>query len=142
MIVKFKDLKTLREKLKSKKIVFAGGTFDLLHNGHVKYLAKLKSMGNIVVIAISSDIRVKQRKGPSRPILNQSERLTLIDSIKYVDYSLIAPDYIKNGIYPTIQVANELKPDIFVAIEKKWLKSAKKINSTSRIIKKILRNYK
>jgi len=125
MIINFKDLAGLRTGLRDKTIVFSGGTYDLLHPGHINYLEKLKSMGDVVVVAISPDKSVKRRKGEGRPILNESERLSLVNSIKYVDYALIAPDYTEGGTGGTVQCLLELKPDIFVSIDPKWIEFVK-----------------
>lgn len=155
MIITLKELEKLRTKLSGKKIIFAGGTFDLLHIGHIDYLANLKSMGDIVVIAVSPDKRVKQRKGSRRPILSQNERLLLIDSIRYVDYTLLAPSSIKNGGVPTIQIIKKLKPNVFVSADKRWLKfsdeippttelkivNRSRIDSTTKIINRIVKKY-
>ena len=155
MIITFKELEKLRTELMGKKIIFAGGTFDLLHKGHVNYLANLKNMGDVVVIAISSDKRVKQRKGTLRPILSESERLFLTDSIRYVDYALLSPSLIKDGEVPTIRIIKKLKPDVFVSADKKWLHFSNeipittklkivtrdRINSTTKIINRIIKRY-
>ena len=55
MIIKFSELPALRRSLRNKKIVFAGGAFDLLHQGHIEALKDLRRHGDIVVIAVSSD---------------------------------------------------------------------------------------
>lgn len=156
MIVKFSELPRLRRTLRGKKIVYAGGTFDLVHNGHIEALKNLRKFGDIVVIAVSSDTRVRQRKGWRRPILSQRERLACMDAIRYVDYSLIAPEPPRNKPVPTIRILAALRPDIFVSADKRWLPFRReieklgvrlmiiprnRINSTTRIINKILRIY-
>jgi rfaE bifunctional protein nucleotidyltransferase chain/domain len=65
--------------------VFVNGTFDLLHPGHISLLNSAKSYGNILLVAIDSDERVKQLKGSSRPINNQEARKTILENLKPVD---------------------------------------------------------
>jgi D-beta-D-heptose 7-phosphate kinase/D-beta-D-heptose 1-phosphate adenosyltransferase len=156
MIVKFSQLSSLRKRLNDKKIVFAGGTFDLMHCGHVESFRNLRKFGDVVVVAVTTDKRVKQRKGIKRPILGQKERCDIVDSIRYVDYSLIAPQFNIDKPVPTVRILAALKPDTFVSADKRWLKHRKEIekmgvklivlprikkNSTTRIIRKILKVY-
>ena len=156
MIVNFSQLAFLRKSLRDKKIVFAGGSFDLFHRGHIESFKNLRKSGNVVVIAVSTDKRVRQRKGPKRPILSERDRLALVDAIRYVDYALLAPEPNRLRPVPTMQILARLQPDVFVSIDKKWLPFKKdienlgtklkiiprgNINSTSRIIKKILNRY-
>jgi len=67
------------------KTVFVNGTFDILHVGHLALLSYAKSLGDELVVAIDSDIRVKQLKGNDRPINTQSERGALLAALKDVD---------------------------------------------------------
>jgi rfaE bifunctional protein nucleotidyltransferase chain/domain len=69
-------------------IVFVTGTFDLLHKGHVYFLNYAKSLGDFLIVAIDSDQRVRDRKGPSRPINSIDERLTLVQNLKAVDIAI------------------------------------------------------
>lgn len=73
----------------NKKIVFTNGCFDLLHVGHVRYLAEAKKLGDILVVGVNSDDSVKRLKGPQRPIQNQSDRAEILMSLKSVDYAEI-----------------------------------------------------
>lgn len=157
MIVKFSKLPQLRKTLRGKRIVFAGGTFDLIHRGHIEYFKSIRKFGDIVVIAVSSDKRVRERKGPGRPILNQKERLALMDAVSFIDYCLIAPSPQKNKPVPTMRILALLRPDIFTSGDKRWFQYEKeieklgvrlkillsnKINSTTRIIKTVLKKYR
>jgi D-beta-D-heptose 7-phosphate kinase/D-beta-D-heptose 1-phosphate adenosyltransferase len=67
------------------KKIFVNGTFDLLHEGHIALINYAKTLGDEVNVAIDSDERVKQLKGESRPINNQTERSTLLINLKAVD---------------------------------------------------------
>lgn len=122
MIITTRDLPDLRTKLRSKKIVFAGGVFDLMHPGHLDLFNKMRANGDIVIVAISSDKRVREKKGPKRPIHPEQTRLTMVNAVKQVDYALIAPNPQKGQKeVPTIQILRALKPDIFVSSDKGWL---------------------
>lgn len=157
MIIKPSQLSALRSSLMNKKIVFAGGTFDLFHRGHIDALKNLRKFGDVIVIAVSSDKRVKQRKGDKRPILSEKERCIIIDSIQYVDYSLVAPESSKNKPFPTLNIIECLKPNFFITTDKKWLlfrekvehfgtklkvlPRQSKVNSTTHIIQTIIQRY-
>ena len=65
--------------------VFVNGTFDLLHTGHLDLLNYAKSLGDVLVVGIDADERVKEKKGFDRPINNQVTRKTLLSNLKAVD---------------------------------------------------------
>jgi D-beta-D-heptose 7-phosphate kinase/D-beta-D-heptose 1-phosphate adenosyltransferase len=65
--------------------VFVNGTFDLLHPGHISLLNSANAYGDILLVAIDSDDRVKQLKGSGRPINNQEARKTILENLKPVD---------------------------------------------------------
>ena len=67
------------------KKVFVNGTFDLLHRGHLELLNYAKKMGEYVCVGIDTDDRVRQMKGPTRPIYNQDERKFFLENLKSVD---------------------------------------------------------
>ena len=70
----------------NKKIVFTNGCFDILHVGHIRLLNDAKKLGDILVVGINSDSSVKKLKGENRPINIESDRKTLLESLKSVDY--------------------------------------------------------
>jgi D-glycero-beta-D-manno-heptose 1-phosphate adenylyltransferase len=67
------------------KIVFTNGCFDLLHKGHVDYLAKASDLGTKLVLGLNTDESVSKLKGPHRPIQDESSRLQVIASLGFVD---------------------------------------------------------
>jgi len=72
-----------------KPVVFTGGTFDLFHNGHAEFLRLCKSFGQTLVVLVSNDRRVKDRKGSSRPVIGEKDRLKLVSYLKFVDYAFL-----------------------------------------------------
>lgn len=93
-IVSFSKVKALalRLRAKGKRIVFTNGCFDILHAGHVKYLEKAKSLGDVLMLGLNSDCSVKKIKGPSRPVVSQKDRAVVIASLGFVDYVTIFGD--------------------------------------------------
>jgi rfaE bifunctional protein nucleotidyltransferase chain/domain len=79
-------------KQAGKRVVFTNGCFDLLHPGHIRYLAEARRLGDALVVAINSDRSVRALKGPSRPILPESERAELMAALRCVDLVTIFDD--------------------------------------------------
>lgn len=75
-----------RLKSKNKKIVFTNGCFDILHKGHVQYLDKAKSFGDVLILGLNSDESVRELKGPNRPINNEDDRAYILAALESVDY--------------------------------------------------------
>jgi D-beta-D-heptose 7-phosphate kinase/D-beta-D-heptose 1-phosphate adenosyltransferase len=69
--------------------IVVNGTFDIIHPGHLALLNYARSLGDFLIVAIDSDERVRQLKGPSRPINNQEERKELLENLKAVDQVVI-----------------------------------------------------
>tara|TARA_A200000159_G_scaffold99038_1_gene91743 strand:- start:378 stop:776 length:399 start_codon:yes stop_codon:yes gene_type:complete len=67
------------------KISFVNGCFDVLHPGHIELLKFARSLGDYLIVAIDSDEKVAQMKGPERPIFSQYDRALMLKSIRYVD---------------------------------------------------------
>ncbi len=66
-------------------IVLANGAFDMLHVGHVRYLAAAGEHGDRLLVAVNSDASVRRSKGPGRPIIPQEERLELLSHLRMID---------------------------------------------------------
>ena len=77
------ELKNFRDK--AQKIVFTNGCFDLLHFGHIDYLAKAKKLGDKLIIGLNTDASVQQIKGPSRPVKDELSRAHILASMQFVD---------------------------------------------------------
>ncbi len=158
MIINYEDLPQIREDYHDETIVFAGGVFDLVHEGHVLGMQYCKSKGDLLIVGVSSDERVRQRKGLDRPIRNELGRLILVDALKPVDYTFIMPTP-NNVDSPSIQVIKTLKPNIFMDHEEnkqRWAESIQTIqdlgtklifnisprtDSSTSIIERILKKY-
>ncbi|MCF6268442.1 MAG: D-glycero-beta-D-manno-heptose 1-phosphate adenylyltransferase [Melioribacteraceae bacterium] len=157
-----KNVLTTREELKNivqslkddgKTIVFTNGCFDILHAGHVDYLAKAKEKGDILVVGLNSDASTSRIKGKLRPIINEKERAFILSNLRSVDYvtlfdedtpleliSTIIPDIlvkgsdweIENIVGGDIVIRNggSVEPIDFVVTQ-----------STSKIVEKIKESY-
>lgn len=155
-IKSIEEIKKLRQQFKeeNKKVVFTNGVFDILHSGHVDYLAKSKSLGDILIVGLNSDKSVKKIKGDKRPIINESERAFVLSNLRAVDYvtlfdeetpkeliEILVPDILVKGA--DWQMDKIVGKDI---VEKNGgeVKTIKFVSdqSTSKIIKSILEKYK
>jgi rfaE bifunctional protein nucleotidyltransferase chain/domain len=87
--MKLRNLEELPELLKGGKIVLANGCFDILHVGHVRYLQGARELGDVLVVAINSDVSVRAIKGKGRPIMNERERVELVSALRCVDHVLL-----------------------------------------------------
>ena len=90
------------------RLVFTNGVFDLLHIGHVRYLAQARALGDALLVAINSDRKVRELKGPDRPVFDQAERAEILAALRHVDYVTIFDD-----VSPRSLIA-ELLPDVLV----------------------------
>lgn len=81
------EVAKLREDLdkQGKRLVFTNGCFDLLHAGHVRYLAEARALGDALVVALNSDDSVRQLKGPSRPVNTEEDRAEILTALRSVD---------------------------------------------------------
>lgn len=75
-----------RLKRSRKKIVFTNGVFDILHRGHVEYLTKAKSFGDVLIVGVNSDASVRRLKGAERPVQKLADRAAILMALEAVDY--------------------------------------------------------
>ena len=87
-ILTAEELISLRNKAKQQglKVVMTNGCFDILHSGHVSYLKEAKELGDILIVAVNTDASVSRLKGPTRPINNTQERMTILSALHAVDW--------------------------------------------------------
>ena len=104
------ELKGILKQLKAdgKEIVFTNGCFDLLHPGHVHYLEKAKSQGDVLVVALNTDTSVRKIKGQGRPVLGEEDRCEIISALGCVDFVTIfeeeTPQTIIEELIPQVLV--------------------------------------
>lgn len=136
-------------KFKGQKLVFTNGCFDIIHRGHVEYLAHAADKGDILIIGLNSDKSVRKIKGTSRPVLDELSRAMVLASLRFVDvvvlfheetpYELIKylqPDFLVKG--------SDYKPEDIVGADIVKANSGQVITidfiegySTSEIINKL-----
>ena len=93
------------KKLSSKKIVLAGGVFDIIHPGHIHTLTAAKALGDVLVVAIATD-KTAQKMKKMTPLHDQELRCELVSSLSMVDEAIIGHE---EDIFETVK---EVKPDI------------------------------
>lgn len=119
-ILSYQDAKKIQEKYGERKIVVAGGCFDLLHIGHISLLEGAKKQGDILVILLESDAAIQKKKGINRPIHNQKQRAQLAGALRTVDIivmlkdTMLDEDYdnLLTVIHPSIIATTENDPSI------------------------------
>lgn len=95
-------------RFKSEKIVFTNGCFDILHRGHVEYLAKAAALGSKLVIGLNTDASVKRLKGESRPINDQEARAIILSSLIFTDRIIFFEED------TPLELIRYIQPDILV----------------------------
>lgn len=112
----FKKLLNHREALEQvrawqdsgKKVVFSNGCFDILHAGHVEYLAAARKLGDVLIIGLNSDASVQRLKGPDRPVCCETDRAAVLSALEVVDgvtlFSEDTPEELIGLLLPDILV--------------------------------------
>jgi D-glycero-beta-D-manno-heptose 1-phosphate adenylyltransferase len=137
-----------------KKIVFTNGCFDILHTGHTRYLAKSRSLGDVLVVAVNSDSSVRTIKGEKRPINSEADRMETLAALESVDFvtlfnepdpyniiSILEPDIlVKGGDWPLDKI---IGGDIVTGrggrvVNVPYIEGA----STTGIIEKIIKRFR
>jgi rfaE bifunctional protein nucleotidyltransferase chain/domain len=91
------------------KIVLTSGSFDMLHIGHARYLERAKEYGDVLVVGVDSDEKVRVRKGPDRPVVPEHERVQMLAHIRAVDFLTL-----KQPGEPKWDLIERLRPDTLV----------------------------
>lgn len=114
---KLHTTETLKKKVKELKknktrIVLASGSWDMLHVGHMRYLKEAKEKGDFLVVGVDSDKKIKQRKGPDRPIVPEDERIEMLSHLEYVDAL-----YLKLHTHKSSALIKIVSPDVLIVSE-------------------------
>jgi D-glycero-beta-D-manno-heptose 1-phosphate adenylyltransferase len=133
---KIVELDSLQKKLESlrrrkRKIVLTMGTWDLLHIGHARYMQQAKKHGDILVVGVDSDAKVKIRKGPDRPVVPQGERMEMICHLACTDFIVL-----KENDAPKWHMIKIIKPDVLIATKETY--DQKKLEDVKRLCKKVV----
>ena len=109
-IVTLEDLVNRLGKVRKsgRKIVFTNGCFDIMHVGHVRYLAEARSQGDMLIVGLNSDGSMRTIKGEKRPIVHQDHRAEVLASLACVDYVVLfeEPD--------PLRLIQTIKPEVLV----------------------------
>ena len=113
LLAKITDLQTLKSTVadwqkEGKKVVFTNGVFDLLHIGHITYMAKAAELGDKLIIGLNADASVKRLKGDDRPVNDQNSRALLLAALFFVDAIVLFEDDTPQ------QLIAALLPDVLV----------------------------
>jgi len=113
LLSKILDLSSLKKlvgnwQAEGKKVVFTNGVFDLLHIGHITYMAKAAELGDKLIIGLNADSSVKRIKGESRPVNDQNNRAALLAALFFVDAIVVFEED------TPLNLINTLMPDILV----------------------------
>jgi len=138
-----------QEREKGKKIVFTNGCFDIVHAGHVDYLEKAKSFGDVLIVGINSDSSIRRIKGEKRPIVSQKYRVRVLLGLRAVDGVVVFDDD------TPLEVIKLIRPDVLVKgadwplekiVGREYAKKVERIKfiydiSTSKIVNRIVEIY-
>lgn len=136
-------------RFKGEKVVFTNGCFDILHRGHVEYLAKAASLGNKLLVGLNTDTSVRRLKGESRPVNDQEARALLLASLIFTDKIIFfeedTPYELIRFIQPDVLVkGSDYKPENIIGYDILKNKGGEVVTidltegfSTTSILKKI-----
>ncbi len=97
-----------RLKRAGNTVVFTNGVFDILHRGHVEYLCKAKSFGDVLIVGLNSDASVRRIKGGQRPLQNQKDRAVILLALEAVDYVVFFREDTPE------KLIRQVKPDVLI----------------------------
>jgi rfaE bifunctional protein nucleotidyltransferase chain/domain len=95
-------------RIQKKKIVFTNGCFDLLHLGHIDYLAKAADFGNVLIVGLNTDNSVRKLKGFGRPIMDEFSRSMVLASLYFVDAVIFFDEE------TPYELIKKIQPDVLV----------------------------
>ena len=109
-IISASELKEIlmKERDKGHKIVFTNGCFDILHRGHIEYLAGASDLGDVFIIGLNSDASVRSIKGENRPAVDENSRALILASFEFVDFVVLFSED------TPVELMKAFRPDIWV----------------------------
>lgn len=134
---------------RGEKVVMTNGVFDILHAGHVSYLANARKLGDRLIVAVNSDASTKRLKGDSRPVNPLEQRMIVLGALEAVDWVVSfeedTPQRLIAGILPDLLVkGGDYKPEEIAGSKEVWANGGEVLVlnfedgcSTTNIIKKI-----
>ena len=120
-----------KQRQKGKKIVLTQGSFDMLHIGHARYCRAAKEHGDVLIVGVDSDNKIRSRKGEGRPVVPQEERLEMLTHLQYVDLVVL-----KKQNVPKWELIRVIKPDVLIATRQTYNK--KQIKELEKICQKVV----
>jgi D-beta-D-heptose 7-phosphate kinase/D-beta-D-heptose 1-phosphate adenosyltransferase len=120
-----------KQRKKKKKIVLTQGSFDMLHIGHARYCREAKKRGDVLIVGVDSDQKIKKRKGEGRPVVPQNERLEMLTHLEYVDLVVL-----KKLNIPKWELIRVIRPDILIATKQTYNKQ--QIKALEKICGKVV----
>ena len=110
IVVHSRELKALlnSEQTQHKIVVFTNGCFDILHAGHVRYLAEAKKLGDVLIVGLNSDASVRKLKGAGRPVNSAADRAEVLAGLRAVDHVVVFEEDTAE------ELVRRLRPDIYV----------------------------
>ena len=102
------ELKAIRETLRAEKktVVFTNGCFDIIHRGHVEYLAKAKALGDVLLVGVNTDASTRRIKGNKRPVVGEGDRAFIVANLTAVDYVCMFDED------TPLEIITALQPDV------------------------------
>lgn len=126
-IADYKKLEKVVASLKSLgyRISLTQGVWDMLHIGHLRYLREAKSRGDILIVGVDSDIYTRKRKGPTRPVVPENERLEMLAGLRFIDILTLRthktkPELLVEIVKPDVLIVSSTTADVGEK-EKKYL---------------------
>ena len=114
-IVDLQELEAILQRKDRGRTVLAGGCFDILHIGHVRFLSEAKKMGDYLAVLLENDQRVNKLKGKNRPIFTQNERAEMLSALICVDLVVVLPMMENDSDY--MNLVMKIKPDVIAVTE-------------------------
>ena len=104
------ELKVMREEYRrsGKAVVFTNGCFDILHAGHVRYLAEARAQGDVLIVGLNSDESVRALKGKGRPVNPAPDRAEVLTALRSVDHVVVFDEATAE------ELVRQLRPDVYV----------------------------